>query len=92
MLWDQGRGAVWKQMEKHFETPALRAATLRDHTAVLVAIEARDPEEARRAMRRHLARVGREFTKGWELQQKVGKEPKAPRRARPPALRKARGT
>jgi DNA-binding FadR family transcriptional regulator len=93
MLWDQGRGAVWKQMEKHFETPALRAATLRDHRAVLEAIEARDGDAARKAMRRHLARVGREFTKGWEHQQQDRKEPKAaPRRARPPGLRKVKGT
>jgi len=94
MLWDQGRGAVWKQMEKHFETPALRAATLRDHRAVLEAIEARDPAGARQAMRRHLGRVGKEFTKGWDLQQKDRKEPAAPRgrRARAPVLRKAKGT
>jgi DNA-binding FadR family transcriptional regulator len=94
MLWDQGRGAVWKQMEKHFETPALRAATLRDHRTVLEAIEARDPEGARQAMRRHLARVGREFTRGWELRQQDRKEPRAGarRRARPSAARKARGT
>ena len=94
LLWDQGRGAVWKQMEKHFETPALRAATLRDHRAVLEAIEARDPAGARQAMRRHLGRVGKEFTKGWDLQQKDRKEPAAPRgrRARAPVLRKAKGT
>jgi len=67
MLWDQGRGAVWKQMEKHFETPALRAATLRDHRAILEAIEARDAPAARKAMRAHLARVDREFTRGWKL-------------------------
>jgi len=87
-------GAVWKQMEKHFETPALRAATLRDHRAVLEAIEARDPAGARQAMRRHLGRVGKEFTKGWDLQQKDRKEPAAPRgrRARAPVLRKAKGT
>lgn len=66
MLWDQGRGAIWKQMEKHFETPALRAATLRDHRAVLVAVEAHDPRAARSAMRRHLARVARDFAHGWE--------------------------
>lgn len=65
MLWDQGRGTVWKMMEKHFETPALRAATVRDHTAVCDAIEAHDAEAARTAMQRHLTRVGREFARGW---------------------------
>jgi DNA-binding FadR family transcriptional regulator len=95
LLWDQGRGAVWKQMEKHFETAELREATIRDHQAVLAAIEARDPAGARMAMRRHLARVGREFAKGWELQQNGRKEEAAPRvqrRARPPGLKKARRT
>lgn len=67
MLWDQGRGTVWKQMEKHFETPALKAATLRDHGAILEAIEAHDARAARKAMRDHLSRVAREFAHGWEL-------------------------
>lgn len=65
LLWDQGRGTVWKQMEKHFSTPALRAATIRDHRAVLEAIEARQPQKARKAMHQHLARVDREFSRGW---------------------------
>ena len=68
MLWDQGRGAMWKRMEAHFETPALRVATLRDHRTVLAAIAAHEPARARSAMRRHLTRVGREFTKGFGAQ------------------------
>ncbi len=66
LLWDQGRGTVYKQMERHFQTPALRVATLRDHQAIVEAIAAHDPRAARRAMRRHLARVAREFTTGFE--------------------------
>lgn len=77
MLWDQGRGAMWKQMEKHFSTPALRAATIRDHRAVLEAIEARQPQKARKAMHAHLARVDREFTRGWSL---LKRQPKIPNR------------
>jgi len=65
MLWDQGRGTVWKQMERHFQTPALRAATLKDHEAVLEAIVAHDARLARKTMRRHLSRVAREFTTGF---------------------------
>jgi DNA-binding FadR family transcriptional regulator len=65
LLWDQGRGTLWKQMEKHFSTPALRAATIRDHRAVLEAIEARQPQKARKAMHQHLARVDRVFSRGW---------------------------
>jgi DNA-binding FadR family transcriptional regulator len=65
LLWDQGRGAIWRQMEKHFSTSALRAATIRDHRAVLEAIAARQPQKARQAMYQHLARVDREFNRGW---------------------------
>ncbi len=66
-LWDRGRGAIWKRMEFHFQTPALRAASLRDHQAILEALEARKGRAARAAMRRHLDRVEREFDRGWEL-------------------------
>jgi DNA-binding FadR family transcriptional regulator len=78
-LWDQGRGTIWKRMEHHFETVELRAAALRDHKAVLVALEARDARAARAAMRRHLERVEKEFNRGWELlkEQEAGKPAKA---------------
>ena len=66
-LWDKGRGAIWKRMEHHFQTPELRAATLRDHHAILQALESKDGRAARTAMRQHLERVDREFTRGWEL-------------------------
>jgi DNA-binding FadR family transcriptional regulator len=66
-LWDQGRGAIWKRMEHHFQTAELRAAALHDHRAILAALEARDGRAARSAMRRHLERVDREFNRGWEL-------------------------
>jgi DNA-binding FadR family transcriptional regulator len=65
-LWDQGRGAIWKRMEIHFQTSELRSAALRDHRAILEAVEVRDARGARAAMRRHLERVDREFTRGWE--------------------------
>jgi DNA-binding FadR family transcriptional regulator len=66
-LWDRGRGAIWKRMEHHFQTPDLKAAVLDDHETILVALEARDGRAARAAMRRHLERVEREFARGWEL-------------------------
>jgi DNA-binding FadR family transcriptional regulator len=69
-LWDRGRGAMWRQMEKHFETPALRTATLRDHRAILKALEDHDPRAARTAMHRHLDRVARDFARGWEALKK----------------------
>ena len=77
LLWDQGRGTIWKQMEKHFSTPALRAATIRDHRAVLEAIEARQPRKARKAMHQHLARVDREFSRGWLASKRQPQQSKA---------------
>lgn len=61
MLWDQRRGDLWKRIERHFHTPALRVRTLADHEAIVAAIAARDPDAARAAMHRHLNRVAREF-------------------------------
>jgi len=96
-LWDRGRGAIWKRMEHHFQTPDLRSAALRDHRAILEALEARDARAARTAMRRHLERVDREFSHGWELlKEREAENPAAasgaspapsPRRAAPPRAR-----
>jgi DNA-binding FadR family transcriptional regulator len=66
-LWDRGRGAMWRLMERHFQTPALQLASVNDHRAILVALVAHDPREARNAMRAHLKRVDSEFARGWEL-------------------------
>jgi GntR family transcriptional repressor for pyruvate dehydrogenase complex len=66
-LWDLGRGAIWKRMEDHFQTPALRGAVLRDHRTVLAALEAKDSRAARRAMHVHLEHVDGEFSRGWDL-------------------------
>jgi DNA-binding FadR family transcriptional regulator len=85
-LWDQGRGAIWRRMEHHFQTPELLAAVLRDHRAILEALEAKDARGARAAMRRHLENVDREFTRGWELL----KEREAPLAPPAAAARRAR--
>jgi DNA-binding FadR family transcriptional regulator len=81
MLWDQGRGTMWKQMEKHFQTAALRTATLRDHRAILAAIASGDSEAAREAMKKHLGRVAREFARGWDLAKRAD-TPASRKRAR----------
>ena len=51
------RQPLWTRIEAHFHTPALRARTLEDHAAIVAALEAHDPDAARAAMHRHLARV-----------------------------------
>ncbi|HET7506390.1 MAG TPA: FadR/GntR family transcriptional regulator [Kofleriaceae bacterium] len=88
-LWDRGRGAMWRLMEQHFQTPALQLATVNDHRAIFEALVAHDPREARNAMRAHLKRVDSEFARGWELVK--GREAAEPgaRRTRKPARRTA---
>jgi DNA-binding FadR family transcriptional regulator len=65
-LWRKSRGAPWKRTERHFHSRRVRAAILRDHRAILAAIEAHDARRARAAMRRHLEQVEREFRRIWK--------------------------
>ena len=62
-LWDQ-RGHLWHKLKEHFQTEELRLATLADHRRIVEAIAARDPAEAKKAMRAHLERVTRTFSRG----------------------------
>ena len=65
-LWDERRGELWTRIEKHFHTPELRARTIEDHAAIVDALAEGDPDAARAAMQRHLARVAREFQRRLE--------------------------
>jgi hypothetical protein len=51
-------------LQKHFHTRELAQATVRDHAAIVKAIAAHDPDGARSAMHRHMARVVKEFQRG----------------------------
>ena len=62
-LWDQ-RGRLWHRLKEHFQTEELRKETLLDHRHILEAIMAHDPAAARKAMRAHLERVTRVFSRG----------------------------
>ncbi len=62
-LWDQ-RGHLWHKLKEHFQTEELRLETLADHRRIVEAIAARNPVEAKRAMRAHLERVTRTFSRG----------------------------
>ena len=62
-LWNQ-RGRLWNKLKEHFQTEELRQETLTDHRKILAAIASHDPAEARRAMRAHLERVTRTFSRG----------------------------
>jgi GntR family uxuAB operon transcriptional repressor len=62
-LWNQ-RGRLWHKLKEHFQTEELRQETLKDHRRIFEAIAAHDPAAARRAMRAHLERVTRTFSRG----------------------------
>ncbi|QCP11770.1 FadR family transcriptional regulator [Pseudoduganella umbonata] len=62
-LWNQ-RGRLWHKLKEHFQTEELRQETLKDHRRIFEAIAAHDAAAARRAMRAHLERVTRTFSRG----------------------------
>jgi DNA-binding FadR family transcriptional regulator len=62
-LWNQ-RGTLWHKLTEHFQTEELRQLTLLDHRAILAAIASHDVAGARSAMRAHLDRVTRTFSRG----------------------------
>jgi DNA-binding GntR family transcriptional regulator len=45
---------LFDQLHSHFETPEVWAQAIAEHRAVLAALRARDPEQAREAMRHHM--------------------------------------
>ena len=76
-LWDQ-RAELWGRLQQHFHTTELAEQTLRDHAAIADAVAARNPEAARAAMHRHLARVAREFQRGVDERQQPIRNRRAP--------------
>ena len=62
-LWNQ-RGSLWHKLKEHFQTEELRQQTLMDHRKILEAIASHDVAGARQAMRAHLERVTRTFSRG----------------------------
>jgi DNA-binding FadR family transcriptional regulator len=66
MLWEERTGPLYKQLEDHYDSPALWAASMAEHRAVLKAIVAQDAAGARAAMQRHLNHAYKRFNKGWD--------------------------
>jgi DNA-binding FadR family transcriptional regulator len=62
-LWSQ-RGSLWHKLKEHFQTEELRQQTLLDHRNIFAAIASHDAAAARSAMRAHLDRVTRTFSRG----------------------------
>jgi len=66
MLWEERTGPLYKQLEHHYDSPALWNAAMAEHRAVLKAIAARDAAGARTAMQRHLNHAYKRFNTGWD--------------------------
>jgi DNA-binding FadR family transcriptional regulator len=69
MLWEERTGPLYKQLEHHYDSPALWAAAMAEHRAVMKAIAAKDATGARAAMQRHLNMAYKRFSTGWDTLQ-----------------------
>ena len=66
MLWEERTGPLYKQLEHHYDSPALWIAAMSEHRAIVAAIAAHDVEAARTAMQRHLTQAYKRFSTGWD--------------------------
>ena len=66
MLWEERTGPLYKQLEHHYDSPALWEAAMAEHRAVLKAIASKDAPGARAAMQRHLNQAYKRFSIGWD--------------------------
>lgn len=66
MLWEERTGPLYKQLEHHYDSPALWTAAMSEHRAVVKAIAVRNAEGARAAMQRHLNQAYKRFSTGWD--------------------------
>jgi len=62
-LWDQRRSALFEKFEQHFVTQSLFDDTHRDHRRILQALKAHDARAARAAMKQHLDRVHKAYSR-----------------------------
>jgi DNA-binding FadR family transcriptional regulator len=58
-------GPLFERLEDYFESPTAWIAAMTEHQEVLAAIEARDPQRARKAMHKHLKQAHKRFSAGW---------------------------
>ncbi|MCC7041390.1 MAG: FadR family transcriptional regulator [Burkholderiales bacterium] len=69
LLWKERTGELYQRLEEHYDSPAVLAAALVEHEAVLKCIVARDARGARTAMRRHLRLAYERLSAGWDHRQ-----------------------
>jgi GntR family transcriptional regulator, transcriptional repressor for pyruvate dehydrogenase complex len=64
-LFDERNNPLFEKIGQHFENEASWANALQEHQAVIEAIAACNPEQARRAMHEHLANSQTRFADAW---------------------------
>lgn len=69
-FYDARRGPIFSRLGRHFENAKSWQAAIEEHEAVLVAIEAGDPDAARVAMHRHLDNSHKRFSASWRVAKK----------------------
>ena len=65
-LWDQRVGPLYRALESKLEYPAMAGDTLDEHDAIVEAIDAGRPADARAAMRRHMDMTKKRYSKDWK--------------------------
>lgn len=58
-------GPLFERLGDYFESPASWAAAIAEHQDVLEAIEAHDPQRARKTMQKHLNQAHKRFSASW---------------------------
>jgi GntR family transcriptional repressor for pyruvate dehydrogenase complex len=66
MLWEERLGALFAQLEQHYDAPALWKSAIAEHRNVLKAVVAKDQAGARAAMQRHMNKAYKRFSTGWD--------------------------
>ncbi|UPT94600.1 FadR family transcriptional regulator [Bradyrhizobium barranii subsp. apii] len=84
-LFDQRLNPYFAQLAHYFESPGTWRTALDEHCAVRDAIAAHDPDTAREAMRKHLARSQERFAQNFGAETAAGSPAERGRAARTPA-------
>lgn len=74
-LWDFRHGSMFRKIDEHFDYPARHAAAIDEHLAVAEAIERRDADAARAAMRAHVDHVRQTLAQNWDQAHLGGASP-----------------
>lgn len=63
--WHARHGPLFERLGDYFESPESWQIALTEHAAILAAIKARDPRQARHTMQRHLRMALRRYSANW---------------------------